>query len=96
MSVFHHKTGFSQTSHLLFKFQCNEHVEMNKFLCHLACTWMTVIDSQSYNTGTSNFDHYTREWSFGILKKKTKQNKKTKTKKAKQEKSYFILLTANL
>ena len=33
MSVFHHKTGFSQTSQLLFMFQCNEHVEMNKFLC---------------------------------------------------------------
>ena len=29
-------------------FQCNEHVEMNKFLCSLACTWMTIIDSQFY------------------------------------------------
>ena len=37
---------FSQTSQLLFMFQCNEHVEMNKFLCSLACTWMTIIDSQ--------------------------------------------------
>ena len=45
MSVFHHKTGFSQTSQLLFMFQCNE---MNKFLCSLACTWMTIIDSQFY------------------------------------------------
>ena len=27
-------------------FQCNEHVEMNKFLCSLACTWVTTIDSQ--------------------------------------------------
>ena len=27
MSVFHHKTGFSQTSQLLFMFQCHEHVE---------------------------------------------------------------------
>ena len=39
---------FSQTSQLLFMFQCNEHVEMNKFLCSLACTWMTIIDSQFY------------------------------------------------
>ena len=48
MSVFHHKTGFSQTFQLPFMFQCNEHVEMNKFLCSLACTWMTIIDSQFY------------------------------------------------
>ena len=33
----------SLTSQLLFMFQCNEHVEMNKFLCSLACTWMTII-----------------------------------------------------
>ena len=45
---FHHKTGFSQTSQLSFLFQCTEHVEMNKFLCSLACTWMTIIDSQLY------------------------------------------------
>ena len=36
----------SQNSQLLFMFQCNEHVESNKFLCSLACTWMTIIDSQ--------------------------------------------------
>ena len=47
MSFFHHKTGFSQTSQLLFMFKCNEHVEMNKFLCSLACTWMTIIDTDS-------------------------------------------------
>ena len=41
MSVFHHKTGFSQTSQLLFMFQCNEYVEMNKFLCSY------IIDSLS-------------------------------------------------
>ena len=46
MSEFHHKTGFSQVSQILFMFQCNMHVEMNKFLCSLACTWMTIIDSQ--------------------------------------------------
>ena len=37
-------TNFSTT----FKFQCNEHVEMNTFLCNLACTWMTITDSQFY------------------------------------------------
>ena len=31
MSVFHHTTGFSQISKPRFMFQCNEHVEMNKF-----------------------------------------------------------------
>ena len=29
-------------------YQCDEHVEMNKFLCSLACTWMTIIDSKFY------------------------------------------------
>ena len=29
-------------------FQCYEHAEMNKFLYSLACTWMTIIDSQFY------------------------------------------------
>ena len=48
ISVFHHKTGFSQAFQLLFMFQCNEHAEMNTFLCSLACTWMTIIDSQFY------------------------------------------------
>ena len=28
--------------------QCNEHVEMNKFLSSLACTWMTIKESQFY------------------------------------------------
>ena len=28
---FHHKTWFSQAFQLLFMFQCNEHVKMNKF-----------------------------------------------------------------
>ena len=46
MSVFHHKTVFFQSSQLLLMFQCNGHVEMNKFLCSLARTWMTIIDSQ--------------------------------------------------
>ena len=46
MSVVHHETGFSKISRLLFMFQCNEHVAMNKFLCSLACTLMTIMDSQ--------------------------------------------------
>ena len=45
---FNIKQVFSQTSQLLFMFQCNEHVKMNKFLCNLACTWMTKIDSLFY------------------------------------------------
>ena len=56
MSVFHHKTGFSQISQSLFMFQCNEHVEMNKFLCSLACTWMTIIDSQFYIIDSLSLD----------------------------------------
>ena len=44
---FHYKL-FSQTSHLLFLFQCNEYVEMNKFMRSLACTWMTIIECQFY------------------------------------------------
>ena len=45
-----YKTGFSQSSHLqlFFMFQCNEHVEMGTFLCSLACTWISIIDSQFY------------------------------------------------
>ena len=29
-------------------FQCYKHVEMNKFLCSLARTWMTIIERQFY------------------------------------------------
>ena len=42
------KTGFHKLLNYFFMFQYNEHVEMNKFLCSLACTWMTIIDSQFY------------------------------------------------
>ena len=45
-------TNFSTT----FMFQCNENVEMNKFLCSLACTWMTIIDSQLYITESLSLD----------------------------------------
>ena len=37
-------------------FQCNEHVEMNTFLCSLACTWMTIIDSQFYIIDSLSLD----------------------------------------
>ena len=56
MSVFRHKTGFLQTSQLHFMFRCNEHVEMSKFLCSLACTWMTIIDSQCYIIDSLSLD----------------------------------------
>ena len=39
-----------------FMFQCNEHVEMNKFLCSLACTWMKIIDSQFYIIDSLSLD----------------------------------------
>ena len=50
------KQVFSQTSQLLFMLQCNEHVEMNKFLCSLACTWMTIKDSQFYIIDSLSLD----------------------------------------
>ena len=55
---FYYKTslGFSQTSQLVFMLQCNEHVEMNKFLCSLACTWMTIIDRQFYIIDSLSLD----------------------------------------
>ena len=45
---FFHLKLFSQTPQQLFNISVNEHVEMNKFLCSLACTLMTIIDSQFY------------------------------------------------
>ena len=56
MSVFHHKSGFPQTSQLLVMFQCNEHVEMDKFLCNLACIWITIIDSPFYIIDSLSLD----------------------------------------
>ena len=29
---------------------------MNKFMCSLACTWMTIIDSQLYIIGSLSLD----------------------------------------
>ena len=56
MGGFHHKTGFSQTSQLLFMFQCNEHVEMNTFLCSVACSWMAITDGQLYIIDSLSLD----------------------------------------
>ena len=41
---------------LLFIFQCNQHVEMIKFLCSLACTWVRIIDSQFYIIDSLSLD----------------------------------------
>ena len=43
---------------LLFMVQCIEHVEMNKVFEYSssACTWMTLIDSQFYVTGSLYLD----------------------------------------
>ena len=40
---FYIKVGCSQTSQLLFILQCTEHLEMDKFLCSLACTWEPIL-----------------------------------------------------
>ena len=37
-------------------FQYNEHVEMNKRLCSLAYTWMTIKDSQFYIIDSLSLD----------------------------------------
>ena len=66
MSVFNHQTGFSQTSQLLSMFQCNEHVEMNMFLCSLACTWITIIDSQFYIIDSLSLD-VSLEWNANLV-----------------------------
>ena len=50
MSVFHQNFFFHKLLNYFLMLQCNKHVEMNKFLCSLACTWMTIIDSQFYIT----------------------------------------------
>ena len=50
------KQVFHKLLNYFFMFQCNEYVEMNKFLCNLACTWMTIIDSQFYIIDSSSLD----------------------------------------
>ena len=47
-------------------FQCNEHVEMNKFLCSLACTGMTIIDSQFYIIDSLSLD-VSLEWNANLV-----------------------------
>ena len=47
-------------------FQCNEYVEMNKFLCSLACTWMTIIDSQFYIIDSLSLD-VSLEWNANLV-----------------------------
>ena len=41
-------TFFHKLLSYFLMYQCNEHVEINKCLCSLACTWITIIDSQFY------------------------------------------------
>ena len=56
MSVFHHKRFFHKLLNYFIMFQYNEHVEMNKLLSSLACTWMTIIDSQLYIIDSKSLD----------------------------------------
>ena len=46
-------TNFSTT---FIIYQCNEHLEMNKLLYSLACTWITIIDSQFYIIDSLSFN----------------------------------------
>ena len=48
MSVFTIKQVFHKLLNYFFMFQCNEQVEMNKFLYGLENTWIAIIDSQLY------------------------------------------------
>ena len=48
MIFFTIKQVFHKLINYFLMFKCNEHAKMNKFLCSLACTWMTIIDSQFY------------------------------------------------
>ena len=47
-------------------FQCNKHVEMKKFLCSLACTWMTIIYSQFYFIDSLSLD-VSLEWNANLV-----------------------------
>ena len=48
-------------------FQCNENVEMNKFLCSLACTWMTIIESQFYIIDIFKSLNVSLEWNAKLV-----------------------------
>ena len=56
MSVFDHKQVFYKLLNYFFMFQCNEHVEMIKFLRSLTCIWMTIIDSLFYIIDSLSLD----------------------------------------
>ena len=60
-------TTFSNKHFLMF--QCNEPIEMNKFLCSLVCTWMTihVIDSQFYIIDSSISLDVSLEWNAKLV-----------------------------
>ena len=49
---------------LLNYFLC--YVEMNKFLFSLACTWMTIIDSQFYIIDSLSLDA-SLEWNANLV-----------------------------
>ena len=55
LTYFHH-IFFHKFQNFFLMFQCNEHEEMNKFLCSLACTWITIIDSQFYIIDSLSLD----------------------------------------
>ena len=59
--------GYKFVEFVLLMFKCNEHVEMNKYLCSLACTWVTIIDSQFYIIDSLSLDvswNEMRTWSL--------------------------------
>ena len=56
IGVFHHNRFFHNLLNYFFMFQCKEHVEMNKYLCSLACAWMTIIDGQFYIIDSLSLD----------------------------------------
>ena len=47
-------------------FQCNEHVEMYKFLCILECTWMSMIDSKFCIIDSLSLD-VSLEWNANLV-----------------------------
>ena len=50
----------------MLQWQCNEHLEMNKFLGSLACTWITKIDSQFYIIDSLSLD-FSLEWNANLV-----------------------------
>ena len=55
-------------------FQCGEQVEMNKFLCSLACTCMTIIDSQFYIIDSLHWNEMLNWWLPGCKPNKCAKN----------------------